>query len=279
MEKPMVQIVIPVYRAEKTIRRCLDSVIGQTFRDWQAVLADDASDDGSLDILMEYAANDRRFTVLRHTQNQGAAAARNTAMEHLFGEYTAFLDADDYWEPAMLETLVGAATDNDCDVVQCRYLYDLPGGKQIVPKGVFSRDMLLCGREMKKVYIKMMTGINMNHVCMKLIRTSLIQNLRFDTALPTAEDLDFCVGLFCDVKRYYFINQPLYHYFRSGTSITGSGLPFGERLKANRKVSRKMLSALPAWKTDSLFYKAMALARPYIIMLSKVWRMLREKLA
>ena len=83
----------------------------------------------------------------------------------------------------------------------------------------------------------MSTGINMNHVCMKLIRTELIKDIRFDPTLKTAEDLKFCVELFCKVESYYFINRAFYHYCRNEESLTGRGLGGREKLKANRRVS------------------------------------------
>ena len=118
----------------------------------------------------------------------------------------------------------------------------------------------------------------MNHVCIKLIRTYLFADMKFDTTLPTAEDLDFCVRLFRNVKRYCFITDVLYHYRRSDTSITGSGLPFSKRLDANRRVAKVMVKALPAWNMDCAFYKTLSLARPYIIIISKVFRIIREKI-
>ena len=124
----------------------------------------------------------------------------------------------------------------------------------------------------------MMTGITMNYVCMKLVKTSLISDLRFDTHLKTAEDLHFCIRLFKNVKKYCFINKALYHYCRNENSITGKGLSSKEKLKANRYVSKEMAKALPDWGIDNLYYRFLTYARPYTIILSKIVRILREKL-
>ena len=271
-----VQIVIPVYNSGKYLHRCLDSLKAQTFENWQAILIDDGSKDNSADIIKEYSLDDERFSYTRQ-ENSGVSATRNNALSRLDAEYTAFLDSDDYWEPDMLELLYTKAKESGADVVQCKYMYDYTNGKQEIPEGAFKTDQCLEGKALKKVYLRMMTGINMNHVCMKLIKTSLLTNLRFDLSLKTAEDLHFCVRLFKNVKKYCFINKPLYHYCRNENSITGKGLPFTEKLKANRYVSKEMARALPCWGIDTLPYRFLTYARPYTIIFSKVIRILREK--
>ena len=278
MNNYTVQIIIPVYNSGKYLHRCLDSLIAQTFENWQALLIDDGSTDDSARIISEYSETDKRFNYIRQN-NSGVSVARNTALSKLDSEYVAFLDSDDYWEPDMLEALYKTATDENADVVQCRYMYDYPSGKQEIPKGAFDKNEILENEGLIKVYRKMMTGINMNHVCMKLIRTSLIGELRFDTKLRTAEDLHFCVRLFRNVKKYCFINRPLYHYCRNENSITNKGLPFKEKFKANKYVSKEMAKALPDYGIDSLFHRFLTYARPYTIILSKVIRILREKLS
>lgn len=278
MIKPTVQIIIPVYNAERYLRRCLDSVREQKFEAWQAFLINDASKDRSLDIIEEYVKKDKRFLLIDQKENGGASRARNTALDALGAKYVAFLDSDDTWEKDMLQTLVDVAEKNGSDVVQARYMYDFEGGKRIVPKGAFGKDVTLEGKDLRKVYIKMMTGINMNHVCMKLIRTDLVKVLRFDEALKTAEDLKFSVELFKKVKKYDFVDKILYHYYRNENSLTGKGLGYKVKLDANRRVSECLVEALPTWGMDNAFYRSLSRMRPYTIMLSKIQRMVCEKM-
>ena len=278
MNQPKVQVIVPVYNAEKYLQRCLDSLLAQRYTAWEAILINDASTDASAEILAEYQRRDKRFRFIDLAKNSGVSAVRNHALSLLTEKYTAFLDADDYWEDDMLSLLVEKAELHGCDVVQCRFMYDYPGGRQVLPNGAFNRDMLLDKRGMKKVYLRMMTGINMNHVCMKLVRTELLRDLRFDSALRTAEDLLFCVRLFCSVEKYCFVNRPMYHYCRNEESLTGKGLAGREKLRANRIVARHMVKALPEWGMNNVFYKLLCLLRPYLIIASKVIRMLAEKL-
>ena len=104
MIAPKISIIIPVYNVEKYLRRCLDSVVNQTFQNWQAVCVDDGSPDNSGAILDEYAARDKRFVVV-HQKNGGLSNARNAGLEKSSGQYVLYLDSDDFLHPQTLEIL------------------------------------------------------------------------------------------------------------------------------------------------------------------------------
>ena len=91
----MISVIVPIYNAESYLPRALDSILSQTYKEWEAILVDDGSTDGSSRIADEYAARDHRFTVI-HQPNGGLSDARNTGLEHISGEYLVFLDADDF---------------------------------------------------------------------------------------------------------------------------------------------------------------------------------------
>lgn len=111
-----VSVVIPVYNAEEHLRQCLDSVVHQTFTDIEIICVDDGSRDGSLEILREYKESDSRIQVICQ-ENSGAGAARNTGLRQATGEYLAFLDSDDFFEPDMLEAAVKGAEQYHADFV------------------------------------------------------------------------------------------------------------------------------------------------------------------
>ncbi len=278
MRQSKVQIVIPVYNSAKYLRRCLDSLVGQTYRFWEAIMVDDASSDNSAEIIREYQEKDDRIVFYALEKNQGVSNVRNFALEKLSEKYTAFLDSDDFWEADMLETMVEKAESEKVDVVQCRYFYDYAGDRQELPGGVFDTDTKIDKKNINKIYYKMATGINMNHVCMKLIRTDLIKDIRFDTTFKTAEDLKFCVNLFCKVESYYFINKALYHYCRNEESLTGKGLSSKEKLKANIRISADMKNAIRQLEIDTPLLNFLCIIRPYTIILSKIFRIIKEKM-
>lgn len=101
--KPLVSIVTPIYDCEKFIALTIESIVDQTFQNWELIIVDDCSKDSSLNIVQSYADRDHRIRVLRLEKNSGAAVARNTAIEAARGRYIAFLDSDDTWLPYKLE--------------------------------------------------------------------------------------------------------------------------------------------------------------------------------
>ena len=111
-----ISVIIPVYNAEKYLRECLDSVIGQALQDIEIICVDDGSTDSSLSVLQKYAAKDTRLKIVVQA-NQGAAAARNVGMAVAQGEYLAFLDADDLYCPEALQTAYACATKSNADMV------------------------------------------------------------------------------------------------------------------------------------------------------------------
>ncbi len=117
---PKISIIIPMYGVEKYLRRCLDSVLNQTFTDWQAICVDDGSPDNSGAIAEEYARRDRRFMVI-HQENGGLSDARNTGMKHATGEYVMFLDSDDFIHPQTMEISYYMAKRDNSDIVAFTY--------------------------------------------------------------------------------------------------------------------------------------------------------------
>lgn len=120
-KSPIVSVIVPVYNVERYIRNCLDSLLNQTFHNWEAILVDDGSPDRSGTICDEYAACDSRFKVL-HKKNGGQSSARNLAMNYVQGEYMFYLDSDDYLHPDTLQHLVDLAIANNADIVQCNFI-------------------------------------------------------------------------------------------------------------------------------------------------------------
>ena len=118
--KPKISIIIPMYGVEKYLRRCLDSVLNQTFKDWTAICVDDGSPDKSGEIAEEYAARDKRFIVV-HKENGGLSDARNAGMPYAKGEYIMYLDSDDFIHPQTMELAYAMAVRDDSDIVSFTY--------------------------------------------------------------------------------------------------------------------------------------------------------------
>lgn len=116
---PQISVIVPVYQAETYLDRCIQSILSQTFSDWELILVDDGSRDRSGSICDDYARQDSRIQVL-HQTNQGQAAARNRALEHAMGEWICFVDSDDLIHPQLLQRLYQASREEDAPVSMCR---------------------------------------------------------------------------------------------------------------------------------------------------------------
>ena len=113
---PKVSVIVPVYKVEQYLRQCLESVLAQTFYDYELILVDDGSPDSCGAICEAYAAGDARIRVI-HQENSGQGKARNVGMDQAVGKYLIFLDSDDYWLPSTLETLYTEAERNQTQVL------------------------------------------------------------------------------------------------------------------------------------------------------------------
>ena len=109
----LVSVIVPAYNCEKFIGETIDSVLAQTYKNWEMIIVDDCSSDHTRDIVLEFASQDSRIKYYFLQENSGAAVARNTAMERAKGEYMAFLDSDDIWLPEKLEKQLSFMKEND----------------------------------------------------------------------------------------------------------------------------------------------------------------------
>lgn len=119
---PEISVIIPVYNVEPYIHKCLNSIKSQTFTDFEAIIVDDSSPDGSIKIALEFVESDPRFKIVTR-ENGGLSAARNTGLQHAVGKYVAFIDSDDFIAPTYLEKLYNACEKNNADMAYCNFIY------------------------------------------------------------------------------------------------------------------------------------------------------------
>jgi len=117
----LISIITPNYNCVHFISETMESVLAQTYTNWEMLIVDDCSTDGSYELALEYAAKDTRIKVIRNEKNSGAAISRNRALDIAQGEYIAFLDSDDLWESDKLEKQITFMKDNNCDFCFSRY--------------------------------------------------------------------------------------------------------------------------------------------------------------
>lgn len=210
---PLVSILIPVYNVEAYLRECLDSVLGQTYGNLQVVLTDDGSKDGSWDVMREYAAKDSRVEIY-HQENQGVASTRNHLLEKVKGEYVLFVDSDDWIESDMVEFLLHKLVDNEADVSMCgNVINDAPVRPEYTEK-IYDRETTV--REF--LFHNELRGSLWN----KLVRTSLLHNVKFHCGISYGEDALFCWYFFQNVEKLVFTDRQLYHYRMVDNSLCHS---------------------------------------------------------
>ena len=118
----LISIITPNFNCEVFIKSTIESVISQTYSNWEMLIVDDCSTDRSYEIALDYAKKDSRIKVLKNEKNSGAAISRNLALDNANGDYIAFLDSDDLWEPNKLEVQLKFMEEHDCDFCFTKYV-------------------------------------------------------------------------------------------------------------------------------------------------------------
>ena len=209
-DNPDISVIIPVHDAEKYLPACLDSVLSQTFTDWELIIADDGSKDRSGEIADSYAAADGRIKVF-HAENRGVSAARNACIERSRGRYLAFVDADDYLEPDYLKALFELAIKNEADITQCSFCFVNAGGSKTSDPCSFD-SVLRDSHEITEAYFSGPTGNVRVSVWAKLFRRELLTDIRFDQSLRVYEDALFVYECCKMAKTVISTDVPLYLY-------------------------------------------------------------------
>lgn len=204
---PKVSIIIPVYNTERYLCRCLDSVLGQTFTEFELLLIDDGSSDGSGLICEEYAKKDMRIRVF-HKKNNGVACARQWGMDYVRGEYFIHVDSDDWIESNMLERMLGVAEEKQAEIVITDFFVDRKDGKRIYKK---QRPSLLCVNILLQ---EMLNGKLIGTLWNKLIRTDLwkTHNVCFVDNINYCEDVLALAQLLQHSARIFYLPHAFYHY-------------------------------------------------------------------
>lgn len=225
----MISILIPAYNSEKTIKRCLDSVLMQTVQDIEIIVINDGSRDSTLTILQEYAEKDKRIRIVNQP-NRGVAVARNMALQDASGEYILYIDADDWIEPDMVQKMLTLAA--DADIVFCGHDYaETPNEVKHTAK-IEVEEWNQQRQQLEFMKHKRMAGMLWN----KLIRRNLTENVFFNEKTGYGEDAEFLWKILKRSRRMIVTNEILYHHVLEMSSI--SHLAFSE----------KNYSAIPMWE-------------------------------
>ncbi|MBQ2676711.1 MAG: glycosyltransferase [Clostridia bacterium] len=215
---PEISIIVPVYKVEDLLDKCVNSILNQTFRDFELILVDDGSPDNCGKMCDEYAKKDSRIRVI-HRENGGLSAARNSGLDVAVGKYIGFVDSDDYIHERMYEQLYNNITKHDADVACCGITEQFLSGEHLMYEQC---DAMVC--DAGKALGTIMQGKYMSYIlCCKLFKASCLEGIRFIEG-KLYEDIFFTVDYIQNVSKMVIDNEPLYYYYRRGGSITTSAV-------------------------------------------------------
>lgn len=258
---PGISVIVPVYNAERYLKKCVESVRNQTFQDWELLLVDDGSRDGSREICDECAASDDRIRVLRK-KNGGVSSARNMGLREARGEYIAFLDVDDRYEFRFLETLWSAMEQARADTAACAHLNLYADGSKsvepVLPAGTYDR------AEIREKIVNPLVGDRLcsplfnGFIWRYLYSARIIRDNRIAFEGAYLEDELFLIEYFCHAEKLVVTEEPLYRYFLNPSSATHRYMPdfmkvfhrFMERKEALVK-RFDLEAARPQWRESS----------------------------
>ena len=208
-------VIIPIFNAETTLRRCLDSLVDQSFDDYELLLINDGSTDGSDAICREYA---NVYPCIRYfaKENGGVSSARKLGLEQAKGEYILFVDSDDWIEPNMVEALVICAQQTHADIVRCGY-YEEDGPQHLA---FCSKAQTRCPDQNTLIVDLMNDGLMSGALWNKLYRHSALGETRFQNGY--SEDILFNYLLLAKEPKVVYVSEAYYHYRVNNGSVTNS---------------------------------------------------------
>lgn len=229
----LVSIIVPVYNSEKTIGRCIDSILNQTYKEFELILLDDGSTDTSGQICDQYAQKDGRIRVI-HKENSGVSDTRNQGIAAARGEYLQFLDSDDWMTPDATGLFVRAAAEYQCDMVIADFYRVI--GERVSKKGAIEEEGLM-GRmgyamSMMQKPADFYYGVLWN----KLYKRSVIEKyqLQMDSSISWCEDFKFNLEYIRHIDTIYVLKVPVYYYVKTKGSLVSQGMSMKKMIRMKR---------------------------------------------
>ncbi|MFD2613951.1 glycosyltransferase [Paenibacillus gansuensis] len=223
MSHTAVSIIVPMFKVEAYLHRCVDSLLGQTLDRIEVILVNDGSPDRCGAIADEYAAADPRVRVL-HQPNRGVSSARNAGMRAAAGDYIGFVDPDDWIEPEMFSKLYEAAADADADAAVCAFHehYEEQGRAVQVRYDTLPSWNGGYGQVRRNIMYRLLTGELHSFTWNKLYRRSLLIEcgVKSPEDMPLMQDIVFNLEAFSHMDGVVYIDEPLYHFRRHASSNT-----------------------------------------------------------
>lgn len=262
---PTVSIIVPVYNAESSIARCVDSILSQQFTDFELLLVDDGSRDGSGAICDGYAAADSRVRVI-HKENTGVSDTRNLGIAQARGTYLQFLDSDDWITPDATKLLVQTAEAHSCDLVISDFYRVV--GERVSRKGDIDEDRTLTREEYAAHMMEQPADFYYGVLWNKLYRRDIVADhgLRMDPDISWCEDFLFNLEYIRHAERFYALQVPIYYYVKTKGSLASQSL----------SITKTIRMKLMLFEYYNQFYKSVFDEEEYEKCRLKVYRFLLD---
>ena len=247
--QPLVSVIVPVYKAEKYLDRCLDSLCRQSLENIEILLIDDASPDRCGEICEQYAAKDRRCKVIHNTMNKGVSAVRNIGIENAAGEYLMFADSDDWVHEDFCKDAYECAVHNQADLVMFGYQQIIMDNNSVIDGHYSFLATVREGHKTREEAIDMAI-ITIGMVPWnKLYHKSLFKGIYYPEG-EIFEDTATSYKIIWKASRIYCIDKVLYYYYRHSESLTIQKISqkaSQKRIRAQYNVYRQMFYDLSEW--------------------------------
>ena len=261
--EPSVSIIVPVYNAEASLRRCVESVLNQEFTDFELILANDGSRDASGALCGQFAQADSRVRVI-HKENTGVSNTRNQAIAQARGRYLQFLDSDDWITADATKLLFRAAEEHQCDLVVSDF-YRV-AGERVSRKGDIEEDRLLTREEYAAHMMENPADFYYGVLWNKLYRRDIVEthHLRMNPDLTWCEDFLFNLEYIRHAETFFALQVPVYYYVKTKGSLASQAL----------SISKTVRMKLTLFEYYNQFYKAVLDEDAYEKNRLKVYRFL-----
>lgn len=234
---PLVSIIVPIYNADKNLKRCIDSILNQTYKELEVILLDDGSSDTSGQICDEYALLDTRVKVV-HKENTGVSDTRNQGISMAKGEYIQFLDSDDWITPDATASFVRAATEQACDLVIADFYRVV--NERVSQKGAIEEDGLMDRLAFATNMMQNPADFYYGVLWNKLYKRSVIEEhqVKMDSEISWCEDFMFNLEYIRHIQSIYVLKVPIYYYVKTKGSLVSQGMSMKKTVQMKRTVFR-----------------------------------------
>lgn len=250
---PKISIIVPMFNVEDVISRAIESVLAQTFSDWELILVNDSSQDNTMGVCSGFCEKDSRIRIVNNTERGGAGFARDRGLKEAKGEYIAFLDGDDWYEPEYLQTLYKLIVENDCQVSSCSHYLAYANKRSAVRD---DKKLTVLNKLEALGSLHEMDGLISSMLWDKLFKREFLAEFRLTEEIVVGEDYSLLVDTFENIEKIVVLNVPLYNYFQSVRSVCNFGYTEkrGRTIENYKKYTDYICDKYPLLKDKALAY-------------------------